>query len=256
MIKPKFLTPVFIENAVRFAMYFLALTVTPLIGYLLAPVWDWVGYAMFRELFGEIHTGLLWTAEWIVFHQIEKKYRAKKANDVQPKILRREERESGKEKPALLPLKNVLILTGICAGCILLISAIVGFEVKLFYDLSSSNLGGKGIANKLGVLGANVLKCIWIALMLPCCKAMGEEIVKTCYPDKGEWLVWVLAGGILMLFGLYDVFLSVAEYPLHWRGALTAVCYLLFYAVFPVVYYFTREHRGKTYFIVVLIYIL
>ncbi len=250
MIKPKLFTPIFIENVVRFTAYFLALTVTPLIGYLLAPIWDWVGYAMFRELFGEIHTGLLWTIEWIIFYQIEKKYRAKKGGTGGKSY------ESDEKKPALLPLKNVLILTGICAACILLISAVVGFEVKLFYDLSSGNLGGKGIANKLGVLGANILKCVWIVLMLPCCKAIGEEIVKTYFSSKREWLVWVLAGSILMLFGLYDVFVFIADYPLNWRGALTLLCYLLFYAVFPVVYYFTKEHRGKSYFIVVLIYIL
>ena len=60
MQKPKFVTPRFIENGVRYAVFFLAVTLTPFLALPIAPLFDWAGYSLMRPLFVEVFTCIFW----------------------------------------------------------------------------------------------------------------------------------------------------------------------------------------------------
>ncbi len=255
MTKPKFFTAKFIENAIRFAVYFLAVAITPFLAKPISPLFDWAGYGLFRPMFTEIFTAIFWALEWLAIGIIEKKRRQKQTPTVEEESAEEGAepvKKAKKEIKSPIPLKKVWILTAICCGCILLMSAIIGFKVKIFYDFGEKFTGVQ-MGATIAVIGRNVLKCVWIALMLKACKAMAEEIVATCCPEKK--LTWFLTGAILMLFGIFDVFSSVASYPMNTTGALIALAYLAFYVAFTAVYYFTEESAGKSYCLILLIYL-
>ncbi len=244
MTKPKFLTKNFIENALRFALYFLAVTLTPFLAKPIAPLFDWIGYSALRPMFVEVFTMVLWGAEAGAFVLIDY-------------LVKRRRGGTGQELPvaegkAPLPLQNVLILTLLCGVCIFAISAVIGFKVKPFYDIGEK-ISGQQLFCGIAIIVRNAVKCLWITSMLKCAKAMASEVIEA--QGGGQVCVWLLTGGILLLFGAVDVFTSVVSYPLGVRGVLTAICYLCFYAAFTAVYYFTEESTVKSYLLIVLIYL-
>ncbi len=244
MTKPKFLTAKFIENAVRFLVYFLAVVLTPFLARPTAHIWDWVAYGSLHGLFTEIHTVFFWLFETIAFRFIAKALRKKGL--VAPLA------KKDSWKP--MPRKNLWILTGIAAGAILLLGGVIGFQVKPFYDLGEK-ITGYEIWCTVGVIGRNAFKCMWVLGMLLCGVRMADELIAVYSLSQKPWLRLLIGGSILMLFGLFDIFTSVLVYPVSLRGGLVAAVYFLFYAVFPLVYYYAEENRGKTYLIIVFIYL-
>ncbi len=247
MTKPKFLTEKFIENAVRFAIYVLAIALTPFLAKPIAPLFDFIQFGSLRVLFTEVFTVIFWGIEALIFSALERARRAKAEGQAQEK-----EAAKTKQKSAPIPLKNVWILTGICAVCVLIVSIIIGFNVKIFYDFGEKFTGLEMYCT-IGEIARNVFKCMWIVALLRVSKCMAEEVVAQTNV-KEKWL-WVLTGGILMLYGLFDVFTSVASYPMDVEGAFLAVAYLLFYVAFTAVYYFTEENKVKAYFLILFIYL-
>ncbi len=263
MTKPKFLTDKFINSACRFAIFFAMLGITPVIGRALAPLTDGLDYGMLRDLFAEVFTVSLWVVEGALFYAIHRilKKRTQRLEHTRTLVVSADDYESveelsrvaAKQKRPELPWKNVGILTAICAGCILLVSAVIGFQVKPFYDFGTKFTGYERYCT-VGRLGRNVFKCIFIAYMLPECKKMAEEVATAYFPEKGAWATWLLAGGILQTFGLFDIFTSVMSYPLDGAQILLGLAYFVAYGGFTAVYCFTNEHAFKSYWLIVLIY--
>ncbi len=245
MTKPKFLTRKFIESAVRFVLYALAVTLTPLLGWATAVIWDWVAYAYLRELFCHIHTVFFWLFEAIGFFFLGRFLRKKGVLCVEPP-----KRESWKP----VSRKNLYCLTGIVAGGVLLLSAVIGFQVKPFYDFGEK-ITGYDIWNTVGWLGRNLFKCMWITAMLLNAFRMADEVISVYALTKKPWLRLLITGSILMVFGLVDVFTDLVSYPLGLQGVGVALVYILFYALFPLVYHFAEENKGKTYLVVAFIYL-
>ncbi len=263
MTKPKFFTDKFIASALRFIIFFAMVGITPLFGKLLAPLLDFLGRTLLRELFAEVFTIILWGIEGLIFHFVNKKL-TKGERPSHTLVVSADEYEyehvdeipvfTVKKKKPLLPWKNVGILTAICVGCVLLVGAIIGFQVKPFYDFGEKFTGYE-LGCALGRLVRNIVKCLFIMYMLPECKSMAEEVAKTCFPKKKAWATWLLTGGILLLFGVFDIFAFVLRYPLNGREVLLGLAYFIFYGAFTAVYYFTNENAVKSYWLIMLIYI-
>ncbi len=260
MTKPKFMTTKFIRNAVRFVIYFLVLAVTPWIAKPFAPLFDWVGYSQLRGLFAEIFTVLFWGLEALGLYFLARKLSKKQTQTEETPTEATQEQEeptaqkAKKEPLPPMPLKNLLILTGICVACVLLVSIVIGFKVKPFYDIGEK-VTGHQLFCRVAMIARNALKCIWLVGMIRACKNMADEIMATSLQGKKEWLVWVIAGSILMLFGIYDIFTSVVSYPMNGTQWLLALTYFLFYIAFTAVHKFTEERAWKTYLLVMFIYL-
>ncbi len=248
MTKPKFLTKKFIESALRFVLYFLAVALTPLLGKATAPMWDWIGYGSVRGLFTEINTAFFWAVETVAFFFLFKLFKEKEEDKPQ------EAEPKQKEKKAPIPRKNLYILSGICLGSVLLLSVVIGFQVKPFFDLGEK-VTGYDILCTVGALGRNIVKMLWTVALFLNGLRMADEIIAAYGLTKKPWLRLLLSGSFLMLFGIFDIFTWVLTYPVGGREILIAVVYFLFYAVFPIVYYYTEESRGKTYLIMTFIYL-
>ncbi len=285
MTKPKFFTPKFKKNAIDFLVYFLALAVTPIIAKPFALLFNWLGYTFLRTLYEEIFTAIFWGVEAIGLHHFRKRIRLKRAiangkeipvkrkkkkkksakedceiviycsdDEAAPVEKRREKPAKVKKEPApLLPLQNVFLLTLLCAVCVLVISAVIGFKVKPFYDLGEK-FNGFQMWCEIGVIGRNALKCIWITAMLGACKGMADEIVATVENAKPVH-AWLITCGLMLIFALFDVFASVVEYPMEGQQWLIALVYFLFYIAFVLIYYLTKEHKVKSYFLIMFIYL-
>ncbi len=241
----------------RFLTYFLLLAVTPFFAKPIAPLFDWIGYSLLRDMFAEIFVLIFWGIEALGLHFLEKyiaKRRKNGALNTEEEGSKKREKKAKREPVPPLPLKNVWILTGISAVCIFLASAVIGFKVKPFYDIGEKVMGYEFWC-EIAVIGRNIFKCLWLVAMVGACKGMADEIVRTTCLQKGYYSS-LITGGIFLLFGIFDVFTSVVKYPLGGRGVLLALVYLLFYVAFTAVYYVTKESKGKSYGLFVLIYLL
>ena len=134
-----------IWNAARFAAYLLAIFLTPLIakplGRLFDPVVsDWWQHGQLRVFYTELVTAFLWLGEIIGFYfldkHLQKKYNLQIDGVKEDTAKESGEKEDGaqsqKGKTALLPMPNVIAVFLLSAACVLLISAQIGFEVKVF----------------------------------------------------------------------------------------------------------------------------
>ncbi len=226
-------------------MYFLSVTLTPILASATAHIWDSVAYGYLHGLYTEIHTAFFWLFETVLFHLIGGLLRKKGVLVT----------ERTKDKWQPVSRKNLWILTGIVTACILVLSIVVGFQVKIFYDFGEK-VTGYDIWCTVGRLGCNVFKCMWITALLLCGLRMADEINKAYSITEKPWFRYLVGGAFLMLFGIFDVLVSVLAYPVTLRGGFVALVYFLFYAVFPLVHYYAEESKGKTYLIIVFIYLL
>ncbi len=254
MTKPKFFTAKFIENAIWFSVYFLLVAITPLFARPLAPLFDWVGYSQMRGFFTELFVLFFWGGEALLLWGVRAYLRKREILAPKPK------KEKG-EKASPMPLKNLLIVTGICAACVLLVSIVIGFRVKPFYDIGEK-VTGHQLAHRGTAIARNIAKCGWMLAMLRRCKNMAIELYAAYLQGKNTWWIWVIAGAIFMLFGIFDIFTSVVQFPEYGfarvtelRQWLLALTYFLFYAAFPFVYVCAEERTGKSYLLILFIYL-
>lgn len=271
----------FVANFLRYLLYFALVIVTPIAAKPIAPLFDWAGYGQMRKAFEGLFTCIFWAVELIAIVIVKgriKKNREKKlraALDIDGSLTKALQ-EGAELKPALydafhawadakpyeteLPPKkekgkkahkvkqppltfwNVLLLTAISVACILLISVQTEFQVKPIYDIGEK-VTGHQLLGKIGTLACNVIMCIWIVLFLHACYGMSEWLTRGC---KEKWAKWLVSGAFLMVFGAVDAFSRMGAFS--WT-------YLLFYAVFTLVYCLTKRNGGKTFGLVLLIYI-
>lgn len=256
MNKPKFFTPKFIECAIRFMVYFLAVAITPLLVKPIAPLFDWVCYGLMRPVFIEGFTIIFWGIEWLIIFKLEKNLKKKElvVTEQVEKTEEDQEKQSKFQMKPPLPLKNVFILTAICVVCIFTISAVIGFKVKPVYDLGEK-IEGYDLYNRFAWLGRQVFKCFWILGIVKACEGMAGEICITVVPANKSWMRWVIQAALLLVFGLFDVFVGVVAYPLDLTKVLIAFTYILFYVAFVPVRALTEKSDVKAFLLILLIYL-
>lgn len=215
-------------NLVLYVICFLAIILTPYGARLISPLFDWVGYGALENFFNELFTSIIWLIEIVIIAIIyTKKFKIKilSNNDVK-----------GQE----LPIKRILILSGIVAACILVISAQIRFQVKPFYDLGEK-FNGYELLSNVGIFLRNIVKCIWIVIMLKAAEDFIEQMIgrgKSNYP---------LAGIVMMLtVGIYDIVMGMNN---------LAVTYLFLYLIYGMIYILTDRNTIKSYLLIVLIYL-
>jgi hypothetical protein len=263
MSKPKFLTPKFIECAIRYVVYFLAVALTPFLAKPIAPLFDWAGYGLMRPMYVEVFTIIFWALEWLGIFLLEKKFRKEKVAE----LFEKENLESMLKIKKPLPLKKVFVLSAICIVCIFIISAVIGWQVKPIYDLGEK-IEGYDLYNKLGWVGKRAFMCFWILGMVKACKGMAEEIVcHSSLPENKQWLRWLIQTAMLLIFALFDVFVLTMLYPLSGLTVATTVypmtvnklliglTYLLFYVAFVPVQELTEGSDVKAFLLIALIYL-
>lgn len=248
-----------LENVARFATYVAMVVLTPWLAKPLAQLFDWVCYGEMILFFEELLTIIFWIAELVTFFILEKKRTRKRLGILDKKTendggvsatnVQADEKEEKKDIP-LLPMKNVLAIFACICLCVLVISAQIDFQVKLFYDIGQGK-GGYDLVNYISVVGKNVVKCIWIVWLLRVTRIIAEEISVLRKKDFDQKTVyWCVYLAIVLLFALYDVLIS----GMNFGFAITYL--LLFYPIFLVVDYLTKYNGVKSFFMIMLIYML
>lgn len=249
-----------IENAVRYAVYFLAVVLTPLIVGPMSNWFLWVGYGRLEPLFVNGFTGIAWLIEFIVILIVEEILKRKAANKPikEEKQIALEElpleaspvvEKKKKERTPPLPLRNLFILTGLVVLCVLFISAQIDFKVKPFYELGEK-VTGYELWNNVSGIGRNAIKCVWIVLMMRAAldfsDALFAGVANENHRKSIRWWGVLVA---VFLFGLYDVLVS----GMTLSFGLTYL--FLFYPAFVAVYHLTEQRGVKAYLLIMFIYI-
>lgn len=270
----------FFTNLARYALYFVLVLVTPYFAKPIVPLFDWVGYGQMAGFVFELFTALFWAVELIILLIVEivvrKKQRKRilqnadadgalanamekrgnepldrtldasfkswvKAKD-EAEILQAQPQKKKGEKQPPLPLWNVLLLAALTIACVALISVQTGFQVKPIYDIGEK-VTGHQLLNKIGILIRNCVKCVFISLLLRESFEMADAIVGK---DGSKWYVWLIGAAFVLAFGVFDVIRDAN--PFWWT-------YLIFYVAFTAVYALTKRNIGKTFALVLFIYI-
>ncbi|MDE7431738.1 MAG: hypothetical protein K2N34_07485 [Lachnospiraceae bacterium] len=219
------------EKYLNLALYlisFLAIILTPLAARLISPLFDWAGYGAMRGFFDELFTSLLWIAEIIIlviFYRVRFKY----------KII-----FNDKVKGQILPLKRIFIISGIVAACILVISAQIGFQVKPFYDLGEK-FNGYQFLNNIGIFLRNMVKCVWIVIMIKAAVEFFEQI-----PRIGTIKYFYVGLAMILTVGVYDIVMKMNNLP---------VTYLFLYLIYEIIYLLTDRHPIKSFLLILFIYL-
>ena len=213
-------------NLMVFVIGIVAIMFTPFVARIFSPLFNWVGYGALLVFWDEVFTSIFWFAEIAILKIIYKK-------KINKNIISNPETK-GQE----LPIKRVFIITGIVIACILVISSQIEFQVKPFYDLGKKFNGYELLVN-CGVFLVNIIKCMWITIMLKAVQEVFEEIV-----GKGKIFI-PFAGLILLLtLGIYDIITHAYNLP---------ETYLVLYAVYGLLYLLTDRHMVKTYLLIMFI---
>ena len=87
------------------------------------------------------------------------------------------------------------------------------------------------------------------------CKGMADEVISSNEKLCGKgWLAWILAGAVVMVFGVFDILTSVVSFPLSKTESFLALAYLLVYGTITAVYALTENSRVKAFLLIVLVY--
>lgn len=215
-------------DLVLYVLSFLLIIATPFLARLIAPLFDWAGYGAMRKFFNELFTAIIWVLEIILLAIF---YRKKFKENIL---------SNPETKGVELSLKRIAVISVVTALCIFVISIQIRFQVKPFYDLGEK-FNGYDLINNLGIYLRNIIKCIWIVIML---RAMQNFIGQMLKKDVCKV---PYAGLVLMLtVGIYDVI--VGANTLTWT-------YLFFYMVYGWLYLLTDRSMIKTYLLVMFIFL-
>ena len=233
------------KDVIAYAVCLVLVVVTPFLAKPLAVCFDWcylewTSPGSLRFFFGELFTVLFWIAEIVALFLLKGKI-----NPTAQKELAAT--NATKTEKTILPLKNVGILLLITSVCILIISAQIGFKVKLAYELGEkmtlSQLVGAG-----GTLAKNIVKCGWILAAIRLSLRIFEKVFNDLEVDdkRKQLYQWLCVAATALVFGIVDVI--VYQNPFAWT-------YLLFYLAFVAVYYFTEKNLIKSYLLIFFIYV-
>lgn len=215
-------------NLALYLISFLAIILTPFAAGLISPLFDWAGYGALRGFFDELFTSILWIVEILLIAII---YKVKFDSKIW---------YNDKGKGQILPVKRVLIISGIVVACILIISAQIGFQVKPFYDLGEK-FNGYQLMTNVGIFLRNTVKCIWIVIMIKAVQDFLEQILGT-----GRFQ-YVYAGLVMVLtVGIYDIVMGMNN---------LAITYLFLYLIYGIIYLLTDRHTIKSFLLILLIYL-
>lgn len=233
-------------NLARFALYMALIIITPFFAEMTSPWFVQISYDQLTPFFVDIVLTLLWLIEIGILVTVERliKRKATKAERAEKKA--NKEKKEKKEIP-VLPLKNVLIISGIIVACLVVVGLQIDLEVKPFYDMAQRVTSAYAYLNNLGPIIMALAKCLWIILIIKAALAMGEAVFGVIDAKKLQtFLIWFFATLVLFIFGLYDILSSESKY---------ALTYVLFYALFPLLYALAKKSDGKYYLIILFIYI-
>ena len=151
-----------------------------------------------------------------------------------------------KPKTELLGWDRMIAVFLICVACVLLISAQIGFQVKVFYELGERVIL-IDIVNFSGTAGRNIVKCGWIVLLIKCAFGIFEGLFQqtSIKPKAQKIYVYLCATALVLLFGVYDVLVPLN--PFAWT-------YLLFYVAFVALYALVDRAPIKSYLLILFIY--
>jgi len=178
-----------------------------------------LGYGAMRPMFQELFTALFWAVEIYILKVIISK---KTDKDIFV---------TKSEAKGPLPLQKLFILTSIVIACVIIISAQIGWQVKLFYDVGS-NTTGYGLMKSGGEIAKNAVKCLWFVFLI----SIGQSLFEN-FSQKTN----VPAGGILLILTLGAIDLAYGVSPIK-------VTYVLLYGVYGIIYLLTGKNVLKTYF--------
>lgn len=272
-------TKEFQENVFFYALFFIFAAVTPFIAKPIAVLFDgwkltqWAEEGGLRGLFEQVLTFIFWAIEYLILWLILNKKQAGDKENVsslspalaeaatadatdkaakkkakKERALALNKRIGFEKKSELLPIKNLAILTGIVAVCILILSMQIDFQVKPFYDIGEK-VSTTGLAVKGSIILGNAIKCIWPTLLLKTAYKASSALMgsfTTLSEKQSTLLTWLLTGAALLVYGVYDVL--VTANPFAWT-------YLLFYVAFTFVYYFAKQDDVKACWLIILIYL-
>ena len=253
-------------NLARFALYMALILVTPYLAGFTSPWFIQISYNQLTPFFVKVVLTLLWLIEIGHIVLVERIIaRAKRARQqlieesVEETLDRlsstgcpvaekaKKEKKKEKKEISVLPLKNVLIIVGIILACLVVVGLQIGLEVKPFYDMAQRVTSAYDYLNNVGPIILAVAKCLWTVLIIKVALGMGEAVFGVM--ENKAWRtfwIWLWATLVLFVFGIYDIFSSESKY---------ALTYVLFYALFPLLYALTKKSDGKFYLIILFIYI-
>ncbi|MBE5747224.1 MAG: hypothetical protein E7352_03495 [Clostridiales bacterium] len=236
-------------NLARFALYMALILVTPYLAGFTSPWFIQISYNQLTPFFVKVVLTLLWLMEIGIIVLVERLIKRKKAKQQAGEQVAIKEPKSKKEKKeiSVLPLKNVLIIVGIILACLVVVGLQIGLEVKPFYDMAQRVTSAYDYLNNVGPIILAVAKCLWTVLIIKVALGMGEAVFGVL--ESKAWkaiLTWGFATILLFSFGLYDIVSSESKY---------AWTYVLFYLLFPLLYWLTKKSDGKFYLIILFIYI-
>ena len=210
-----------------YVMALLFIILSPIAAKFISPFFDYVGYGAMKPFFNELFTGIIWIVEIVIMAV----FYAKKLNH---NIISNPETK-GQE----LPMKRIIFIGMVVAACILIISAQIRFQVKPFYDLGEK-FNGYELMNNVGIFIRNIVKCIWIVIMIKAAQNLVETITKK---DK---IIYPVAGMVLMLtLGIYDLIMGMNN---------LAVTYFFLYLVYGWIYLLTERSMSKSYMLILFIF--
>lgn len=151
-----------------------------------------------------------------------------------------------KPKTQLLGWDRMIAIFLICVACILIISAQIGFQVKVFYELGERVILTE-IVNFSGTAGRDIAKCGWIVLLIKCGFGIFEGLFEnvTLKPKAKKVCVYLCVTALILAFGVYDVLST--QNPFAWT-------YLLFYVAFVALYALLNGAPIKSYLLILFIY--
>ena len=151
-----------------------------------------------------------------------------------------------KPKTQLLGWDRIIAIFLICVACVLIVSAQIGFEVKVFYELGE-RVVLIDVVNFSGTAGRDIAKCGWIVLLIKASFGLFEGIFEEAKINAKakKVFVYLCVTALILAFGAYDVLST--QNPFAWT-------YLLFYVAFVALYALLNRAPIKSYLLILFIY--
>lgn len=152
-----------------------------------------------------------------------------------------------RDEKRFLPLKNVVIISAICVACVGLVTLQIGLQVKPFYDIGKKVVGYE-LLHKVAIMARNAVKCGFYLFFLHYAQEYAEKICQRVQWSEGwkKYLPYLLTGVCALAFGVYDVLLYQ---PIFWAT------YLVFCVAYTAIYFLTKRNWGKSYLLILFIYL-